>query len=102
VLQARDNFVELADTLVKRYGSVSAAQKELNKAQRTLSRDLTRFERRGATARNDWERELRRTRTQIERELRQRREVVTKRASAVTDVIGGQIKATGEQVKTLV
>jgi hypothetical protein len=84
VLTARDNVVELADSLVKRYGSVDAVQ-------RNVSRDLTKFERRGVTARD-----------RVERELRQRREAVVKRASAVTDVVGGQIKATGEQVKALV
>jgi hypothetical protein len=124
VLVARDSVTETVDGLVKRYGSVAGAQKELDKAQRTLTRDLKNYERRGVTARNRFEREVRRARTRLERELRQRRrlveQVVTtnakrverevkafrgdveKRASTVTDVVGGQIKATGDQVKALV
>ena len=73
VLVARDTVTETVDGLVKRYGSVGAAQKELDKAQRTLTRDLKKYERRGATARNRFEREVRKTRTRLERELRQRR-----------------------------
>ena len=38
----------------------------------------------------------------VEREVKSFRGDVEKRANTVTDVVGGQIKATGEQVKTLV
>src|SRR3712207_5334846 len=102
VLEARDNVIELAETLRERYGSVGAAQKQIDKAQRTLSRDLTKFERRG-------EREVAKARTRVERELRLGRRAVEERARPVTTVVGGTIKvtgnthrSTGEQVKPLV
>jgi DNA-binding transcriptional ArsR family regulator len=112
-LEVRDGVTEVVEGLVKRYGSVEAAQKELDKAQRTLTRDLRKYERRGVTARNRFEREVRKTRTRLERALRTNtrrveREVAAfrkdleKNASTVTDRVGAQIKATGEQVKTLV
>lgn len=66
VLVARDNVVETVSGLVDTYSNRQTAQRE-------LSKNLRRFERRGATARTRLERRAKRTRTRVERELRQRR-----------------------------
>jgi hypothetical protein len=62
-LTARDNVVEVTRT----FSTPSSAQRQLRK-----------FERRGITARNRLEREVRRARTRIERQLRQRRNQATR------------------------
>jgi len=64
-LLARDNLVSTAKGIATRYST-----------RANLERELKRFERRGATARNRLERRVRRTRTRVERELRQRRSSV--------------------------
>ncbi len=69
VLVYRDTVQELFQDIVKRYGSVATAQKE-------VTRDLKKFERRGVTARNRLERDVRKARTRVERELRTRRRAV--------------------------
>lgn len=61
-LLARDNLVSTAKGIATKYSN-----------RTSLERELKRFERRGATARNRLERRVRRTRTRVERELRQRR-----------------------------
>ena len=103
VLEARDNVVGFTEDLVKRYGSVAAAQKELQKAQRTLSRDLTKFERRGEREvrrpARAWSASSARRRRSVEGAVRVRGRRIEKRADAATDVLGGQVKATGEQIK---
>jgi biopolymer transport protein ExbB/TolQ len=65
-LEARDRVVGLASDLVGKYGTRAAAGRELDK-------DLRRFERRGTTARNKLERNVRKTRTRLERAVRTRR-----------------------------
>ena len=60
-LTARDNVVED----VKPYTSRDSAEKEITKPPEAASTtDLKKFERRGNTARNRVEREVKRTRTQ--------------------------------------
>lgn len=61
-LEARDVVVDTATDLVSSYGSRAKVERKIKK-----------FERRGGTARNQLEREVKRTRTRVERELRQRR-----------------------------
>jgi hypothetical protein len=61
-LIARDRVVASVNDTLSIYGSTSKAQAQLR-----------RFERRGVTARNRVEREVRKTRVRVERELRQRR-----------------------------
>ena len=65
-LEARDRVVGLAGELVNRFGSRAAAERELGK-------DIRRFERRGTTARNQVERDVKKARTRLERQLRTRR-----------------------------
>jgi predicted transcriptional regulator len=61
-LVARDNVVETVKPYVKR-----------TTRSREVTKNIKRSERRGTTARNQLERQLKRTRTQLERSLRQRR-----------------------------
>src|SRR5215207_3528004 len=61
-LEARDRVTGTVTKLVAPYRSRSA-----------LESQLTRFERRGGTARTELEREVRRTRTRLERETRNAR-----------------------------
>ena len=65
-LEARDAVVGVVGELVDRFGSRTAAEKELRG-------DFKRFERRGTTARNQLERNAKKTRTRLEREMRERR-----------------------------
>ena len=62
-LTARDNVVET----VKPYTKRTTAQREVQKIQRKANVNVRKFERRGITARNQLERQVKRTRTQIER-----------------------------------
>jgi hypothetical protein len=100
-LIARDNVVETVKPYVKR-----------TTAQREVTKNLKRYERRGTTARNKLERQVKRTRTQLERSLRQRRnkvESVVKRSSrnientvkvASRDVRAGEFQRAAERVQT--
>ena len=58
--------LDLAGEFVNRFGSRAAAEREVNK-------DIRRFERRGTTARNQLERDVKKARTRLERQLRTRR-----------------------------
>lgn len=66
-LIARERVVASVNDTISSYGSTSKAQAQLR-----------RFERRGVTARNRVEREVRKTRVRVERELRQRRREIEK------------------------
>lgn len=72
-LVARDRVVEMASDLADKYGSRTAAERELELLRKDLRKDMKRFERRGYTARTDLERSAKRARTHVERELRTRR-----------------------------
>jgi hypothetical protein len=72
-LEARDRVLDLAGGLVSRYGTRAAAEREVNK-------DIRRFERRGTTARNQLERDVKKARTRLERAVRTRRREVSNRA----------------------
>jgi hypothetical protein len=65
-LEARDRVFGLAGELVNRFGTRASAEREVGK-------DIRRFERRGTTARNQLERDVKKARTRLERELRTRR-----------------------------
>jgi hypothetical protein len=65
-LEARDRVIGAAGDLAGRYGTRTAAEREVGK-------DIRRFERRGTKARNDLERNVRKARTRVEREVRTRR-----------------------------
>ncbi len=65
-LEARDRVLDLAGQLVNRFGNRTAAEREVNK-------DIRRFERRGTTARNQLERDVKKARTRLERTVRTRR-----------------------------
>jgi hypothetical protein len=73
-LIARDRVVSSISDTFSSYSSTTKAQAQLRK-----------FERRGVTARNRLEREVRKARVRVERELRQRRRVIE---STVSDLEG--------------
>ena len=73
-LIARDRVFASVNDTISSYGSTSKAQAQLR-----------RFERRGVTARNRVEREVRKTRVRVERELRQRRREIEKTVSDLED-----------------
>ena len=81
-LEARDRVLGMAGEFVNRFGSRAAAERELGK-------DIRRFERRGTTARNQIERDVKKARTRLERELRTRRRnaerIVKRNANAAKD-----------------
>jgi hypothetical protein len=65
-LEARDRVVGAATGLVDKFGTRAAAERQ-------VSKDIRRFERRGNTARNQLERDVRKARTRLERVVRTRR-----------------------------
>ena len=87
-LEARDRVVGLAGELVSRFGSRAAAERELGK-------DIRRFERRGTTARNQLERDVKKARTRLERQLRTRRRNAER-------VVGRTVDAAKDRVTALV
>jgi hypothetical protein len=64
-------LVPVGAALIARDGVVDAVKPFQTKTGR--EKEIKRFERRGTTARNKVQREVKRTRTRVERELRQRR-----------------------------
>jgi uncharacterized protein HemX len=75
-LIARERVVSGVGEAIANYNSTAKASAQLRK-----------FERRGVTARNRVERELRKTRVRVERELRQRRQESEELASKVQERI---------------
>jgi hypothetical protein len=93
-LEARDRVLGLATGLVDRYGTRAAAEREVGK-------DLRRFERRGTTARNQLERDVRKARTRLERAVRTRRRAAEREASKRTNILTTRISdgvATGSRI----
>ena len=68
-LEARDRVVGVATGIVDKFGTRAAAERE-------VSKDIRRFERRGTTARNQLERDVRKARTRLERAIRRNRRSV--------------------------
>jgi hypothetical protein len=83
-LVARDNLVEAARPFTNR---------------QTAERELRKFERRGTTARNRAQRQVKRTRTRVERELRQRRNQATRLVRRNRREVGRQVKSTRREVE---
>jgi len=86
-LSASDRVLETVGSVRRSYGSPQAANRQLKK-----------FERRGITARNKVERELKRNRTRVEREVRQRRKQVTKQVRPLST----QVETVAVQVENAV
>lgn len=92
-LIARERVETVVTELRSSYGTRAAAEKELR-----------RFERRGTTARNRLERDMKRNRTKLERELRQRRTRVERTLKQNRTRVERELKAfrrdVEKQVKT--
>ena len=85
-LEARDRVVGLAGEIANRFSSRAAAERELGK-------DIRRFERRGTTARNQLERDVKKARTRLERELRTRRRDAEKLVKRNTRIAKDRVTA---------
>lgn len=72
-LVVRDDLTSALRKLRKKYGTAAGLEKE-----------LTRYEKRGARARNRLEKQVRSRRVRFEREVRQRRKDLEQRSSAIT------------------
>ncbi|MGI8429208.1 MAG: hypothetical protein ACR2OB_07870 [Solirubrobacteraceae bacterium] len=72
-LLARENLTSVVKSLATRYGTRSGVQRELR-----------RCERRGASARNDAQHQVRRTRTRLEREVRSARGDLGQRSETIS------------------
>jgi hypothetical protein len=71
-------------------------------ARDVLEQQLTRFERRGETARTQVEREVRRTRTRIEREARQARRGLERRGTQARRSLGSNVELVSDRVENVV
>jgi hypothetical protein len=71
-------------------------------ARDALEQQLTRFERRGETARTQVEREVRRTRTRLEREARQARRGLERRGTEARRNIGSNVELVSDRVENVV
>jgi hypothetical protein len=80
-LIARDRVVASVSDTISIYSSPSKTQKQLR-----------RFERRGVTARNRLERQVRKTRVRVERDLRQRRRTIETTVNDLDDRRGAITK----------
>ena len=85
-LEARDRVVGVATGIVDKFGTRTAAERELNK-------DIRRFERRGTTARNQLERDVRKARTRLERAVRTRRRDAERQATRIASVAKERVTA---------
>jgi hypothetical protein len=94
-LEARDRIVGLAGELVSRFGSRASAEREVGK-------DIRRFERRGTTARNQLERDVKKARTRLERQLRTRRRDAERILRDNQRAVGRRVDAAKERVTALV
>ncbi|MGH2832151.1 MAG: hypothetical protein ACRDK2_05205 [Solirubrobacteraceae bacterium] len=91
-LVARDRVASSVGDVISTYSTPSKAQ---SKAQA----QLRHFERRGSTARNRLEREVRKTRTRLERELRQRRREIEAHRNSLTKNLSKQVEQTQTQIE---
>ena len=94
-LVARDRVIETAGTVADTFGSRAKAEAELKKLQ-------ARYERRGTTARNQLERDVKKARTRLERVVRRNRTAVERDASRRSNVVTGQIAGVSGRVEDVV
>jgi hypothetical protein len=78
-LEARDRVVGVATGIVDKFGTRASAERE-------VSKDIRRFERRGTTARNQLERAVRTRRRTVEREVNGRTNILTARLEDAAQV----------------
>ena len=71
----------------------------MQKLQRKANVNVRKYERRGVSARNQLERQIKRTRTQIERELRQRRNQVTRLAKRNQRAVDTSVRGAAKEVR---
>ena len=94
-LEARDRVLGFAGDFVNRFGTRASAERELGK-------DIRRFERRGTTARNQLERDVKKARTRLERVVRRNRNAVERDAARKPNVVTGQLSGVSGRVEDVV
>jgi ElaB/YqjD/DUF883 family membrane-anchored ribosome-binding protein len=90
-------LVPVGAALIARDGVVDAVKPF--RTRTGAGRELKRFERRGTTARNKVQREVKRTRTRVERELRQRRRQATQAVKRNRRNLETQVKQVRKDVE---
>jgi hypothetical protein len=94
-LVARDRVIETAGTVADTLSTRKKAERELKKLQ-------ARYERRGTTARNQLERDVKKTRTRLERVVRRNRTAVERDASRRSNVVTEQLAGVSGRVEDVV
>ncbi len=88
-------MIETAGTVADTFGTREKAERELKKLQ-------ARYERRGITARNQLERDVKKARTRLERVVRRNRTAVERDASRRNNVVTGQLAGVSGRVEDVV
>jgi hypothetical protein len=94
-LVARDRVIETAGTVADTFSTRKKAERELKKLQ-------ARYERRGVTARNQLERDVKKARTRLERVVRRNRTAVERDASRRSNVVTEQLAGVSGRVEDVV
>jgi hypothetical protein len=94
-LVARDRVLETAGTVADTFSTRKKAERELKKLQ-------ARYERRGVTARNQLERDVKKARTRVERVVRRNRTAVERDASRRSNVVTEQLAGVSGRVEDVV
>ena len=94
-LVARDRVLETAGTVADTFSTRKKAERELKKLQ-------ARYERRGVTARNQLERDVKKARTRLERVVRRNRTAVERDASRRSNVVTEQLAGVSGRVEDAV
>jgi hypothetical protein len=84
-LEARDRVVGVATGIVDKFGTRASAERQ-------VSKDIRRFERRGTTARNQLERDVRKARTRLERAIRRNRRSVEREVNGRTTIVTARLE----------
>jgi hypothetical protein len=94
-LAARDRVVETAGSVADTFSTRKKAERELKKLQ-------ARYERRGVTARNQLERDVKKARTRVERVVRRNRTAVERDAARRSNVVTEQLAGVSGRVEDAV
>ena len=94
-LVARDRVIETAGSVADTFSTRKKTERELKKLQ-------ARYERRGITARNQLERDVKKARTRLERVVRRNRTAVERDASRRSNVVTEQIAGVSGRVEDVV
>jgi hypothetical protein len=94
-LEVRDRVLGVAGSLADTLGSPKAAEREFKKLQ-------SRYERRGITARNQLERDVKKARTRLERVVRRNRNAADDDAAHRNNIVTEQLSGVSTRVEEAV